>query len=251
MLSSIFSSCDTRRLLTRIVAQRDRFPSLFCSVWQNAVTVSETPFVKLQTSFVHLSEYGVFEDSVPQLENRAPALDRDPAGHFTSWKIARSTSSSLATHLTGSSPTRQTGSSSGPTGTIMDNLINATTDRSYLSYPDMESGQRPRPVSADRSQHEEYAAMKKHQPKFVYACEFCGQIYYQRQHLTRHYSVHTGERLFKCSLCSMDFCLKNSLKLHIVNVHKKPTYDAELFIVTKKSLYGTRCSENTSWNYGD
>lgn len=161
------------------------------------------------------SEYGVFEDSVSRLENRAPSSDRDPAGHLNVWKMPRSTS--------------QTGSSSGLTGTIMDNEINATTDHSYV----MESGQCPRPVGAD-NRLQENAAMKKNLPKFAYACEFCGKIYVQRQHLIKHYSVHTGERLFKCSLCSKDFRLKHHLKEHIVLVHKKAPSETELFIVMKK-----------------
>jgi uncharacterized Zn-finger protein len=70
-------------------------------------------------------------------------------------------------------------------------------------------------------------------PPGEYTCEICGKVYSIRQHLSRHYSVHTGERMFFCTLCRKDFRLKHHLKEHLILVHKKTPQDTEPFIQKK------------------
>ena len=46
-------------------------------------------------------------------------------------------------------------------------------------------------------------------------CEFCGRRCGSNMDLVRHRRIHTGERPFKCGICSMSFTLKSNLKRHM------------------------------------
>ncbi|XP_014678144.1 PREDICTED: myc-associated zinc finger protein-like [Priapulus caudatus] len=50
-------------------------------------------------------------------------------------------------------------------------------------------------------------------------CRVCGKISLKPSDLTRHMLVHTNERRFPCSLCDYRCKSRNSLELHLTNVH--------------------------------
>ncbi|KAM9792286.1 uncharacterized protein ACB057_010818 [Neosynchiropus ocellatus] len=54
------------------------------------------------------------------------------------------------------------------------------------------------------------------------ACQICGKVFNDNNHLHRHLLVHTGEKPFKCFICARGFSQRGNLKTHM-KVHKGET----------------------------
>ncbi|XP_072023993.1 uncharacterized protein [Amphiura filiformis] len=52
-----------------------------------------------------------------------------------------------------------------------------------------------------------------------YTCKFCPMMFYRRTEYERHERTHTGERPYKCNICSKTFNRTWNLKIHKLNVH--------------------------------
>ena len=56
---------------------------------------------------------------------------------------------------------------------------------------------------------------------FSWQYEYCDKVFGKKQHLTRHVLIHTGEKPFPCSYCDLKFRQKETIKLHLKNVHEQ------------------------------
>ncbi|XP_035211850.1 zinc finger protein 658B-like [Stegodyphus dumicola] len=52
-----------------------------------------------------------------------------------------------------------------------------------------------------------------------FSCLFCNKRFYQKIDLQRHIRVHTGEKPFKCQICSRSFKRNESLRYHMTSFH--------------------------------
>jgi uncharacterized Zn-finger protein len=52
-----------------------------------------------------------------------------------------------------------------------------------------------------------------------FSCEHCEKTFYNQNHLSRHMSVHTEEKIFKCKNCDNEYKCERDLKNHINGVH--------------------------------
>ena len=46
-------------------------------------------------------------------------------------------------------------------------------------------------------------------------CTFCGKTFSQKNNLSTHMSVHTGERPYSCTMCTKTFTHRSNLNKHI------------------------------------
>ena len=60
-----------------------------------------------------------------------------------------------------------------------------------------------------------------HKKRSLHTCSICGYQSDRKANLEQHLRVHTGERPFKCELCSKAFTQRSTLKRHLDNVHGK------------------------------
>ncbi|XP_039749290.1 zinc finger protein 570-like isoform X1 [Pararge aegeria] len=50
-------------------------------------------------------------------------------------------------------------------------------------------------------------------------CDVCDMLFYSQGHLKAHYRVHTGERPYKCELCSQPYSYKRDFNRHCLKKH--------------------------------
>jgi len=55
----------------------------------------------------------------------------------------------------------------------------------------------------------------------AYPCQYCGMSFAQNWLLKRHWKTHTGDKPFKCSICTRTFSLRDSCVRHLRTVHKE------------------------------
>uniref|UniRef100_A0A3Q2YH98 C2H2-type domain-containing protein n=1 Tax=Hippocampus comes TaxID=109280 RepID=A0A3Q2YH98_HIPCM len=56
-----------------------------------------------------------------------------------------------------------------------------------------------------------------------FVCPFCCKTFNQRVHLSRHLSVHTGDKPFHCTICSKMFATRDRLRSHTrIHTGEKP-----------------------------
>ena len=68
-----------------------------------------------------------------------------------------------------------------------------------------------------------------HRRKKILKCRVCSEIYDDRNHLKENEDIHItggkhyncGEKLQDSTLCSAHYSRKGSIRLHMMNVHKK------------------------------
>ena len=53
----------------------------------------------------------------------------------------------------------------------------------------------------------------------MYQCNVCSKIIKDRQKARDHYTIHTGERSYKCEECGESFRLESTLRAHKINKH--------------------------------
>jgi uncharacterized Zn-finger protein len=54
-----------------------------------------------------------------------------------------------------------------------------------------------------------------------FKCSSCDKRFGKKEHLQRHFLVHTGEKPFRCAICQKCFARKDTLKSHtIVHLQK-------------------------------
>ena len=51
-------------------------------------------------------------------------------------------------------------------------------------------------------------------------CGFCQKAFNQKNALQIHEKKHTGDRPYKCDVCSLTFCQKGNLHTHLKRVHQ-------------------------------
>lgn len=74
--------------------------------------------------------------------------------------------------------------------------------------------------------------LKKHfawhdEKKFI--CSLCNSAFHEKRTLEIHYSVHTGEKAYKCEICSNEY-----KRLYALNVHRKKVHSVGKTLVPKR-----------------
>ena len=52
-----------------------------------------------------------------------------------------------------------------------------------------------------------------------YSCNYCLKVMKGKTHMRRHIRIHTGEKLFQCSICGKSFSQKVALQSHMRSIH--------------------------------
>lgn len=86
-----------------------------------------------------------------------------------------------------------------------------------------------------------YRSTKKH------ACLHCNKKFRTHVRMEEHMRIHTGQKLFPCSMCPRKFYMKQGLKLHTTRIHKARLESSE----TKAGLSRALRLEMTERNQGE
>uniref|UniRef100_A0A8P4KA80 C2H2-type domain-containing protein n=1 Tax=Dicentrarchus labrax TaxID=13489 RepID=A0A8P4KA80_DICLA len=75
--------------------------------------------------------------------------------------------------------------------------------------------------------HKPFCAKLKKLLEKKFPCNLCNKKFHSRCRLGDHMRVHTGEKPFPCSMCPKKFRINQSLKLHILRIHKDQVNSSE------------------------
>ena len=75
--------------------------------------------------------------------------------------------------------------------------------------------------SGDQNSYMPFCRMAEERLNKAYPCQYCGMSFAQNWLLKRHWKTHTGEKNFKCTICSRSFSLRDSCVRHLRTVHKE------------------------------
>ena len=96
----------------------------------------------------------------------------------------------------------------------------------------------------------EHHMRNKHGNERPYICDLCAKTFKQKEHLTRHYLLHSGDKSWPCRHCDKTFARAWTRTQH-ENIHigNKP-YKCELCEVsfTQKNSLDCHMKSNHSWN---
>ncbi|XP_063764092.1 zinc finger protein 184-like isoform X2 [Eleginops maclovinus] len=93
-------------------------------------------------------------------------------------------------------------------------------DRSFVHKGKLQTRETPHSSSVCQQtpKREVVSNMRIHTGEKPFKCTVCSKSYSNKSNLRQHLTVHTGERPFSCSVCGKSFTYKSNLRLHS-NVH--------------------------------
>lgn len=77
-----------------------------------------------------------------------------------------------------------------------------------------------------RNQDDDDHRPKKESPEIAVAgsnCSYCGKYFENKKSMREHLKYHTADTRYPCPMCPMLFRLKSSQRIHIKQVHKRPS----------------------------
>ncbi|XP_045783162.1 zinc finger protein 879-like [Maniola jurtina] len=91
-------------------------------------------------------------------------------------------------------------------------------------HPDKTRSQFPK--GSPKQPRDKSRAVMKSRPKAV--CEKCGKVYPTSRRLIQHMQMHTGEKLYKCTICDKGFTTNMSLRIHEMRHSGKNSFQCDV-----------------------